>query len=180
MIALETERLILRPPLAADVPVLARLLDDFGVAKNLTHVPHPYAERDGYAFVALAEQNLARKEDFVFAIQRRADAAFLGCCGVNPKVDFELGYWLGRPYWGQGYATEAGRRLVRFAFDELGADRINSGWFFDNPASGRVLEKLGFGPCGEEDRACLSREAAVLCHKMAITRAAFARRKEER
>ena len=56
---------------------------------------------------------------------------------------FEFGYWLGKPFWGLGYATEAAQRLVRFAFDELGLRRVHAGWFHDNPASGHVLAKLG-------------------------------------
>ncbi len=71
-----------------------------------------------------------------------------GCCGLHLRESglFELGYWLGRPFWGHGYATEAARKLAGFAFSRLKATQLTAGYFHDNPASGRVLEKVGFAP----------------------------------
>jgi len=88
-------------------------------------------------------------------------------------LDFMLGYWIGKPYWGRGFATEAARRVARFTFDELGAERLAAGWFDDNPASGRVLRKLGFQDAGSEEKDCLSRTTPVICHKVTLTRADF-------
>ena len=88
-----------------------------------------------------------------------------------------VGYWLGRPFWGKGYATEAGRRAVKFAFETLNADTLNAGWFHDNPASDRVLEKLGFQPAGEEERTSISRGGPVRCHLVALDRATYMTRK---
>jgi 8-oxo-dGTP diphosphatase len=174
---LETKRLILRPPRAEDVPRFVPLLGDFDVAKNLSRVPHPYTDQDGYAFVALAGQSRALKRDYAFALLRKADDAFIGICGVHPERGFEIGYWLGKPYWGRGYATEAVGRLLEFAFGELGAENIVACWFHDNPASGRVLEKLGFLPRGEEERTCLSRGVSVPSHGVALDRVAYKTRK---
>lgn len=84
-----------------------------------------------------------------------------------------LGYWIGKPYWGHGYASEAAHRVIRFAFDELDAKLLTAGWFFDNPASGRILEKLGFKPSGSEEMECLSRGEPVFCHKVELNRADF-------
>jgi len=172
---LETERLILRPPRAADIGRFVPLLNDFEVVKNLSRVPYPYSEDDGCAWILKSAWARARGEDYPFAILKKTDGAYLGACGYHPLPDGEIGYWLGRPYWGKGYASEAVARLVLFVFEELGAEAIGAGWFQDNPASGRVLEKLGFEPAGGDTRACLSRGTAVFCHKVVLTRAAFAK-----
>ncbi len=98
-------------------------------------------------------------------------------CGVHPARGWEFGYWFGKAYWGKGYATEAGARIVAFAFEVLNAEKLAAGWFYDNPASGRVLEKLGFGACGEEARSCLSRGSDVQCRMVVLDRAAYMTRK---
>jgi len=172
MFVLESERLILRSPRPSDVPSMAAWLSDYDVAKNTSRVPHPYGEDDAEAFLAMASGG-----NHVFAIQRRSDGVFLGCTGLHPSEDNEFGYWLGKPFWGQGYATEAARRLVRHAFEDLGQDSVHAGWFYDNPASGHVLAKLGARHNGSHMRDCKARGRAVLCHDMLLTRADFLRRK---
>jgi RimJ/RimL family protein N-acetyltransferase len=121
---LETERLLLRPPQAADIGHFVPLLNDFDVSRNLSRVPHPYTEDDGCAFVVKAADQRARGEHFTFAVLRKTDTAFIGMCGVHPALGFEMGYWLGKPYWGQGYATEAAWRVAVFAFEVLAAERL--------------------------------------------------------
>lgn len=167
---LETERLILRPPEARDVPHFVPLIADWDVAKNLSSVPHPYSEDAAFAFVERAAKKRARGEDYAFAVLAHDDATYIGAAGVHPDRDWEFGYWIGKPYWGRGYATEASRRLLSFAFEDLAADYVSAGWFHDNPASGRVLEKLGFVPCGTEQRECLARNESVPCHRARMTR----------
>jgi RimJ/RimL family protein N-acetyltransferase len=171
---LESERLLLRPPQAGDICHFVPLLNDFAVSRNLTRVPHPYTEDDGCAYIVRATDAWSNGEDYAFVILRKEDGARIGGCGVHPARDREFGYWLGRPFWGKGYATEAAARMLQFAFDELGLDSLNAGWVEDNPASGHVLDKLGCTPAGDEVRECLSRGTRVFCHKVAITRAAFA------
>ena len=95
--------------------------------------------------------------------------------GCKPEDNFEFGYWLGKPFWGQGYATEAAQRLTRYAFEGLGRETIHAGWFYDNPASGHVLAKLGARHNGSKMRVCAARGQAVLCHDMLLTRADFLR-----
>ena len=175
---LETERLLLRPPRAADIGHFLPLLKDYDVAKNLSKVPHPYTEDNASAFIVYAANAWASGKDFIFAVLRKTPRAYIGTCGVHPEPDWEFGYWFGKPYWGQGYASEATGRLVAFAFEELVADRLTAGWFHDNPASGRVLEKLGCATDGAEERLSLSRGCKVFCHKVVLTRAAYLRRKE--
>jgi [ribosomal protein S5]-alanine N-acetyltransferase len=171
---LETERLILRPPQLADVPYFVPLIADYEVAKNLSSVPHPYTEEAGFAFIARAADKRSRGEDYAFAVLRKNDDAYVGACGVHPERNWEFGYWIGKPYWGHGYATEAARRLIAFAFEELDTDYLTAGWFHDNPASSRVLAKLGCVPAGTEERDCLARAGALACNKVVLTRAMWA------
>lgn len=170
---LETARLLLRPPEDGDVAEFAPLIGRFAVAKNLSAVPHPYREADGFAWVTEMRAARAKGTDYVFALIRKYDGTFIGICAVHPWRDFELGYWLGEPYWGTGYATEAGHRVAHFAFEELGATQLLSAYMYDNPASGRVLSKLGFLYTHDEMRACVSRAQEVLQHRMALTRERF-------
>jgi [ribosomal protein S5]-alanine N-acetyltransferase len=173
---LETERLLLRPPRAADISHFLPLINDFDVSKNLSRVPYPYTEDDGCAFIVAITRAIAVGTDHVFAILIKPDV-YIGTCGLHPERGWELGYWLGKPYWGQGYATEAGGRVVAYAFEELNADALTASWFHDNPKSGRVLAKLGFQPVGEGEIACLSRGCAVNCHRVALDRATYMTRK---
>jgi [ribosomal protein S5]-alanine N-acetyltransferase len=177
-VILETGRLLLRPSQAADISHFLPLLREFEVARNLSVVPHPYTEDHACAFIVHAAHGWASGEDSAFAILRKVPAAYIGCCGVHPARNWEFGYWLGKPIWGQGCATEAVGRLVEFAFEELNAERLTAGWFHDNPASGRVLEKLGCVPDGEEERSCHSRGCDVFCHKVVLKRADYRPRKE--
>jgi len=171
---LETERLLLRPPGRRDIPAIVPLANDYDVAKNLSRMPHPYAEQDGENFVAMCEEKRAAGTDFNFAITLRSDGAFIGCIGLHLKDGaFEFGYWLGRPFWGRGYATEAAHRLVAFAFDDLKADGVWAGWYHDNPRSGNVLKKLGCVPKGFDKRFCFARGMDIGCNLVTLSREAF-------
>lgn len=170
---LKTERLILRPPEESDVASFAPLIGNFSVAKNLSIVPHPYAEADGLDWVAKMRIERASGGDYAFALIRKTDNALIGVCAVHPSREFEFGYWIGEPYWGKGYATEAGRRVARFAFEELGADELRAGFMYDNPASGRVLTKLGFIHSHDRPYPSLARGEDVPSHRMALTRERF-------
>lgn len=173
---LETERLLLRQPERRDIPALVPLANDYDVAKNLSTLPHPYTVAHGEEFMARVEQQRTTGTDFNFAITRRTDEAYLGGCGVHVKQGkFEFGYWLGKPFWKQGYATEAARRLVEFAFDAFETESVWAGWYFDNPASGHVLEKLGCKPDGVAKRACMARGIEVDCNLVILGREDFLR-----
>jgi RimJ/RimL family protein N-acetyltransferase len=138
---LESERLVLRPPRREDAKALALLANDLRVAENTLRIPHPYALADAEGFIAAASET---DDERVLVITRAA--AVLGACGIA-KLDGEqpeIGYWLGVPFWGKGYATEAARALIDHAFGDLGYDHLLGGARVSNPASRRVLEKCGF------------------------------------
>ena len=169
MVTLESERLILRPPRPSDITAMTVWLSDYDVSKMTSRVPYPYGESDAEAFVAAGQKHR-------FVIQRKKDGLFLGMIGLHSEDDNEFGYWLGKPFWGFGYATEAAARVVLFAFEELGRDTAHAGWFYDNPASGHVLAKLGARHNGSRMRDCEARGRKVLCHEMLLTRADFLRK----
>lgn len=174
MSILETERLILRVPVENDAVQVARQIGVWDVAKNLAAVPFPYDEQDALGFIQRSAQNRALGQAYVFAIIRREGNVLMGLCGLHLNHgQFELGYWLGRDYWGNGYATEAAGRVLEFAFDVLSAECVTAGWFHDNPASGRVLKKLGCQPNGAVARDCLARGQAVYCHEVVFDRAGY-------
>lgn len=173
---LETTRLLLRPPEPGDAKAITAFME-WDVVKNLSRPPHPYLEEHAHAFLAQQEEGHAKGNDYAFAILRKLDGAFLGMCGVHLREQrFELGYWLGRPYWGQGFATEVARELLAFSFRNLRLDEVEAGWFHDNPASGRVLEKAGFRPDGTGQRDCAARGESVLCNLVIMSRAEFGQR----
>jgi RimJ/RimL family protein N-acetyltransferase len=137
---LKTERLVLRGPARGDLANIVALAGDRRVAQNTARIPHPYSVADAEGFIASANQ---KRGEAVFTIE--LDGALIGICGVDLRQDgAELGYWLGVPFWGHGYATEAARAVIDYAFAELGHDALQSGARVSNPASRRVLEKCGF------------------------------------
>jgi RimJ/RimL family protein N-acetyltransferase len=140
-VVLKTERLTLRPPVAADARAIARIANDRRIAENLRRLPHPYSRADAEAFLnALA----AERRETVFLIEAEGVAA--GMIGLDYSSDEgpEIGYWLGVASWGKGFATEAVRAVIDYAFEEHAFDELLAGARVTNPASRRVLEKCGF------------------------------------
>lgn len=143
-----TERLLLRPGWREDAPAVLAAIGDEAVVRNLAQVPWPYR-------LDHAEAWLSRPHDPAWPacliFLRGAEPQLAGCVGLHPAEDGtpELGYWLARRFWGRGIATEAARAMVAAARDGLRRRRLVSGHFIDNPASGRVLEKIGFRPRGQ-------------------------------
>jgi RimJ/RimL family protein N-acetyltransferase len=142
-----TERLLLRPGWAEDAPALATAIADEMIVRNLATAPWPYRLRDAEAFLAQPRDPVLPS----FLIFERTDGEprLVGSCGLGrrPSGAVELGYWIARPFWGRGIATEAATALIEIA-RTLGFTRLEGSHFLDNPASGRVLEKLGFEPLG--------------------------------
>jgi RimJ/RimL family protein N-acetyltransferase len=142
-----TERLLLRPGWAEDAPALAAAIADEMIVRNLATAPWPYRLRDAEAFLAQPRDPVLPS----FLIFERTAGApnLVGSCGLGrrPSGAVELGYWIARPFWGCGYATEAAVALIDIA-RALGFTQLEGSHFLDNPASARVLEKLGFEPLG--------------------------------
>jgi RimJ/RimL family protein N-acetyltransferase len=142
-----TARLLLRPGWAEDAPALTRAIGDARIIRNLASAPWPYRLRDAEAFLAQPRDPIL--PSFLIFERTDADPRLLGCCGLGrrPSGAVELGYWVARRYWGRGIATEASEALLDIA-RTLRLPRLQASHFLDNPASGRVLEKLGFEPVG--------------------------------
>ena len=142
-----TARLLLRPGWAEDAPTLAAAIGDERIVRNLATAPWPYRLRDAEAFLAQPRDPIL--PSFLVFERTAGQPLLLGSCGLarRPSGGVELGYWIARRHWGRGYATEAGTALVEIA-RALKLERLQASHFIDNPASGRVLEKLGFEPVG--------------------------------
>lgn len=174
-VMLKTERLTLRTPCREDLAALVPLLGDYDVAKNLAVVPHPYMDADGAGWHdRMVEREAVDGSEW--AILR--DGTFIGVCSVTRyQGRLSLGYWLGKSFWGQGYATEAAEAAASYAFAAHDVFALVSGYFIDNPASGRVLEKLGFEPAGIELVRCVSRGTTVACNRVLLLREQFVQKK---
>ncbi len=149
-----SHRLLLRPIWPEDWQALMAGIADEGVVRNLARAPWPYQECDARAFAAMPVEPLFPR----FLITRARDAQALGCIGIERAGEdgtVELGYWIARPFWGQGIATEAGAAVLEIAA-MIGHRAAVASHFLDNPASGKVLRKLGFEPTGriEERWSC--------------------------
>jgi RimJ/RimL family protein N-acetyltransferase len=157
---IHTQRLLLRPPELADAARISLLAGDYEVASMTGTIPHPYSEQQAAEWI---ESVRSGEEGVVFAIVR--SETLIGCTGYRAfdGDHAELGYWIGKPYWGLGYASEAAEALIAHAFDAGGFDYLTAGHFTDNPASERVIKKLGFTAIGGETRACSARGAKVRC-----------------
>lgn len=157
---IRSERLFLRPGWPEEWEDLLSLIDDEEVVRNLARAPWPYTPEDAKAFAAREPDRLL--PNFFVTLPESANdmggARLIGSVGLARDGDeVELGYWIGRPFWGQGYATEAARAMLSLA-RALGHERLVASHFVDNPASGRVLRKLGFCPTGVvHDRFSLGR-----------------------
>lgn len=185
VIAIETKRLKLRGLQHSDAAAIARYCGDPGVGRNLAMTPLPYLESAAEGWIMIVRARAPAGRDFVFGVEL-AGEGLIGCIGAHqvsgvrrqvseemaiadtrhltPDACFEVGYWLGRPFWGQGFATEVLQAFVAEA-QALGA--LEAGHFVDNPASGRVLAKGGFAYTGEvKPMFSLARGERVACKRM--------------
>jgi RimJ/RimL family protein N-acetyltransferase len=170
-----TERLRLRPLEVADAPEVVRLVDDFEVARYTATIPYPYDMKMALDFIATPEAAPDAASRFiddpeaalVLAIARKDNDQLLGCVGLQKTPEGpELGYWVGREPWRQGYASEAAGRLVRLAFESFALPELIASAVTVNDASHRVLEKIGFAVCGTGE----IHSRAQNCHMPVINR----------
>jgi len=144
---LVTDRLLLRPFDFADAPEVQRLAGDYEVASRSLAIPYPYADGVAEAWIATHRPGFEKGLHVLYAVTRLREEDLVGAAGlveINRRHGrAELGYWVGRPYWDRGYATEAARAVIEYGFLVLKLHRIYAMHFSRNPASGRVMEKCG-------------------------------------
>jgi len=148
---IRTERLILRAPITSDAAAITRYISVKDVVWNLGTAPYPYHLKDAQDWITRSSAARVAGADYPFIIDLPGDGV-IGCVGIRLVGEvYELGYWLGQPWWGRGYVSEAAAGLMHWAEQTLGAQAFMAGHYVDNPASGRVLEKLGFEAVGIRD-----------------------------
>jgi ribosomal-protein-alanine N-acetyltransferase len=148
---LETDRLILRPFALADAKDVQRLAGDFAVADTTLNIPHPYPDGAAEEFFSTHQAKYEKGEGIIFAITRKVGGSLIGGVGLDVTKRFrraEIGYWIAKPFWNQGYATEAGRAVVAYGFSKGSLHKIVGTYLARNPASGRVMKKIGLAQEG--------------------------------
>ncbi|MDA7948487.1 MAG: GNAT family N-acetyltransferase [Hyphomicrobiaceae bacterium] len=139
---LTTSQLILRPPRIDDAEAVAAIANNLKIAEQTRRMPYPYRVEDAHNWIA----SLPDSQECAFVIARKCDNAIVGASGlgVGDTGEHEVGYWIGEPFWGNGYATEAARAVIDYAFANLSISLLNSRCRVVNEASRRVLVKCGF------------------------------------
>lgn len=153
---IKTARLVLRPLIDADAEAIAVLAGDWEIARMTARIPYPYSIELAHQWIGdLAEGEVVR--GIVL------DGQLIGVTGYLPDDDgaAEVGYWIGKPWWGQGFATEAAEAVIRLCFNAEKVARVTCSHFVDNPASQRVITKLGFQLVGPAQAYCDARRRDV-------------------
>jgi len=143
---LQTDRLILRPFTLVDAEDVHRYVSDKAIAATTLRIPHPYEKGMAEAWINSRHESFQNNTEISFAIERKSDQQFLGTFSLLLELEHQraaFGYYIGKPFWNNGYATEAACRGLQYGFEELNLNRIYAVHFKHNPASGRVMQKLG-------------------------------------
>lgn len=143
---LSTERLLLRQFQMSDKDVIQKLCSDKEIAATTLSIPHPFRLADAEEWLKNKKEDYREAKEIAWAICLKKSSHLIGAIGMRlePKHDSaELGFWVGKSYWGNGYVTEAGKEVVQYSFNNLGLHRLEAHHMVGNEASGRVLEKLG-------------------------------------
>lgn len=166
-----TDRLVLRAPVQADVDAVYRAINDWNIIKYLARVPWPYRRADAEEFIQRAiSGHLDGGSEMVFVVDDGELAGITSLRGLNTER-MVLGYWFAKRAWGRGYATEAVRALVDHTFAAEWGDEVHAEAITENPASMRVLEKVGFVRDGNTQ--CETRSRGVVAAvAFRLTRAA--------
>ena len=153
---MRSKRLTYRPLVAADAGRIAALAGEWDIARMTSRIPHPYSLIDADLWIASLET-----DEFVRGLELEGE--LIGAVGYieTDEREAEIGYWIGKPWWGNGFATEAARTLLAYCFQEAGYRRLTCGHFVDNPASARVISKLGFRRIGKGSQWCEARQTNV-------------------
>lgn len=146
ILEIEIGDLKLRPFHMEDAPRVAELCGEWEIAATTANIPHPYDQNMAEEWIATHGQAFKEGDAVTVAITRSADGQLIGAIGlhiIEPDRLAEIGYWIGKPYWNQGYATQAAQALIEYGFDHFDLNRIQARHMTKNPASGRVMEKAG-------------------------------------
>lgn len=153
---LETKRLVLRGFVASDAPAVQRLAGDRSIADTTLRIPHPYEDGVAEKWIASHRELFAQGSGVTLAIVLKGHADPIGAISLMSiswnDSRAELGYWVGRPYWNNGFCTEAGEAVLSYAFDDLGLNRVYASHLTRNASSGRVMQKLGMKHEGRQER----------------------------
>ena len=149
---IETNRLILRTPVAEDIPNIILYANNPAVAMNTLNIPFPYTEKDAINWLSAGYQGLAKGTEFIFGIEEKDSNTFIG--GISLKVDqkfnrAEVGFWLGEQFWNMGLMTEALKSILEFGFKVLDLHKVDAHHLVNNVGSGRTMEKNGMIREGE-------------------------------
>lgn len=144
---LKTERLILRPFTLEDALEVQRLAGDKDIAATTLFIPHHYEDGVAEEWIGKHQEEFDKGEVITFAIVHREDKFLVGAIALSDiKKEYEtasMGYWIGKPFWNQGYCTEAAHAVLKYGFEVLNLNKIHAHHFKRNPASGKVMLKLG-------------------------------------
>lgn len=172
---IRTQRLVLRPPVMEDLDACAKLLGDYDVAKMLSRVPYPYELESGRAYLRKAAENWQEPknaDELPFHIDHNGQ--MIGCVSFKKlRATPEFGYWLGKPFWGNGYMSEAVLAATHWLFENTGHTVLAGEAMTENRASLKVLENAGFRVVGEVDCNSVSRRGAVPAVRAELQRSEF-------
>ncbi|MFC1943063.1 GNAT family N-acetyltransferase [Chloroflexota bacterium] len=143
---LYTERLILRPHTLDDAKELQRLIGERDIASTTLNIPYPYKDGMAEDWISKHHESFDKGERVEFAIVHGEKGFLIGGIGLNVNKEYEnaeIGYWIAKPYWGNSYCTEAARAILKYGFEVLGLNRIHAFHMTRNPASGRIMQKIG-------------------------------------
>lgn len=166
-----TERLVLRSPHVEDIDTISLLANNQAIASMVSHMPHPYTRADAVDFVRKSATRA--NGNCVYAMTTAIDGKFIGCCALRSTADpdgLEVGYWVGLPYWGVGFATEAVHALVDTGFRTTDINHIDASCRVTNTASRRVLQKSGFQFQGTDMHHVMALNASVSAERFRLDR----------
>lgn len=141
-----TKRLVLRLFQKSDAAAVTKLCNNYNIYKNTLYLPYPYSIEDALVWMEQHHDNFNANRSYEFAVTDKESGELFGAIALSNNQKFkhgEIAYWIGEEYWGSGYATEAAEAIVQFAFDEKQYHKVFARYFDSNPASGRVLQKIG-------------------------------------
>ncbi|WP_068311560.1 GNAT family N-acetyltransferase [Polycladidibacter hongkongensis] len=171
----DTARLRIDTARKDDMADILFLANNRKIAEALSNMPHPFLLEDAKAIVTRSQQS--GQQQALFAIRMKNTGRLIGAVGFSPSLDepgaLHLGYWLGEPFWGVGFATEAAQAVIDYAFEACGHDELVASCRLTNPASKRVLERCGFQFQEQSMAACMAASGRVAVERFSLKRSTW-------